>query len=264
MPGTAPSAEPSSRSRPALRALISQPDDLARLSASHHHAVGLVKTEQIPHEQLREFLDQLLTQSPDAWICLPSLDDEPQIQDPNPALGLRGVRRYQAFPEELHDLLIALSTTTARDEPLHLLIPMLTNRTQVAPVVAQIQECLGTRSTKIGAMIQTPAAALQAEEFASLCDFMSIGSTDLAQYVYAADRQTPALNAYAHPSAPPLMELYARVIHAAREASIEVGVCGLAASDPTVGPFLLATGASHLSLPVDELDKRTPGTPSAE
>jgi phosphoenolpyruvate-protein kinase (PTS system EI component) len=238
-----------------LSATVSSTGELERLLAGKYRQVGLVRCELIPDDELAEFLQLLLGQVPDAWILLPDLGgDKASTEDPNPALGLRGVRRYHAYPEELSDFLTVLSATPQSAAPLHLLTPMLTNRTQVGAVEDAIHAQLGDRPVKLGAMIETPAAALQAEEFANICQFLCLGTTDLAQYVYAADRLTPALSAYAHPAAPPLMELYGRTIQAAKQKKIPVGICGMAAADPTVGPFLLATGASHLSVPVDDLD----------
>ncbi len=237
-----------------LAATISSTTELDQLLASQHRQVGLVSSELIPAEGLADFLRLLLEMIPDAWIRLPDLgNNKPSTNDPNPALGLRGVRRYHAYPEELTNFLAALSATPST-APLHLLIPMLTNRTQVTAVEDEVRTQLGDRPVKIGALIETPAAALQAEEYAKICDFLCVGTTDLAQYVYAADRLTPALGAYAHPAAPPLMELYGRIIQAAKQKKIPVGICGMAATDPVVGPFLLATGASQLSVPVDDLD----------
>ncbi|MFV1989253.1 MAG: putative PEP-binding protein [Acidimicrobiales bacterium] len=244
---------PQSDLHPQVSATVSSTAELDRLLTMAPLRVGLVRSELIAPDQLTAFLKKLLSEIPEAWIRLPDLGgDKSSVQDPNPALGLRGIRRYRAYPEELERFMRALGHANSA-LPVHLLIPMLTNRTEVEPVIETVRSYLDGRAFKIGAMIETPAAALQAQEFARLCDFLCIGTTDLAQYVYAADRQTPALNAYAHPAAPPLMELYGRTIQAANDKNISVGVCGMAASDRTVGPFLLAAGASHLSVPVNEL-----------
>jgi multiphosphoryl transfer protein len=101
---------------------------------------------------------------------------------------------------------------------------------------------------EIGVMVETPAAALMAEELAAAADFLSIGTNDLTQYVLAVDRG----NADLAPRYQPLHPAVIRLVRAATAASIRsrtpVAVCGEAASDPRAVPLFVGMGVTELSV----------------
>ena len=88
----------------------------------------------------------------------------------------------------------------------------------------------------IGVMIETPAAALQTELILAEVDFVSIGTNDLAQYAFAADRHSAPLAALNDPWQPALLRMIEMVTSAAARSNKPVGVCGEAAADPLAGP----------------------------
>jgi signal transduction protein with GAF and PtsI domain len=92
----------------------------------------------------------------------------------------------------------------------------------------------------IGVMIETPAAALQAEQILAEVDFVSIGTNDLAQYTFAADRQSAPLASLNNPWQPALLRMIEMVTRAATVSGKPVGVCGEAAADPLLA--LVVTG----------------------
>lgn len=97
-------------------------------------------------------------------------------------------------------------------------------------------------------MVEVPAAALRAAELAAEVDFLSIGTNDLAQYAFAADRQLGAVARLQDPWQPALLDLVACVAAAARAAGIACGVCGEAAADPALAGVLVRLGVTSLSM----------------
>jgi phosphotransferase system enzyme I (PtsI) len=100
----------------------------------------------------------------------------------------------------------------------------------------------------IGVMIETPAAALQSALILAEVDFVSIGTNDLAQYVFAADRHSAALAALNDPWQPALLRVIEMVTSAAARSNKPVGVCGEAAADPLLALILAGLGVSSLSM----------------
>ena len=101
---------------------------------------------------------------------------------------------------------------------------------------------------KTGIMIEVPAAAAMADKLAELCDFFSIGTNDLTQYVMAADRGNPAVAGLCDSLHPAVLRLIARTCQAGAAAGIEVGMCGELAGDARATPLLLGLGLVELSM----------------
>jgi phosphoenolpyruvate-protein phosphotransferase (PTS system enzyme I) len=97
-------------------------------------------------------------------------------------------------------------------------------------------------------MIETPAAVLQAEQILTEVDFVSIGTNDLAQYAFAADRHSAVLASLNDPWQPALLRLIEIVASAAAGSDKPVGVCGEAAADPMLALVLAGLGISSLSM----------------
>ncbi len=179
----------------------------------------------------------------------------PMVKEDNPFLGLRGIRFGLAQREILRTQLRALVRAAAdvADSRLRIMLPMVDVPEEVLEVSAMldsIKETLGHVDVpvELGIMIETPAAVFNAAELASCCDFFSLGTNDLTQYVMAADRGNAAV-AYLYDSVCPAMrsavELTVRAAHAA---GIKVGVCGEAASDPEAAQVLVELGVDSLSV----------------
>ena len=152
--------------------------------------------------------------------------------EPNPALGLRGLRLLLQHPAVLSAQLEAIIAAGDAGD-VRLLVPMVTEPQQLAQIRRQVAgRCV------VGAMIETPAAAVLARELAQEAQFLSVGSNDLAQYTLAADRQRGE-SVPLHPAVLRLVETTAR---AARQAQISCSVCGELASHTLVVPLLAALG----------------------
>lgn len=104
------------------------------------------------------------------------------------------------------------------------------------------------RSIRVGAMIEVPSAALNADEFARYVDFFSIGTNDLVQYTMAADRGNESVAHLYQPTNPAVLKLVRMTVDAAKRAGISVGVCGESAADPIVGVLWAAMGVDMLSM----------------
>lgn len=96
-------------------------------------------------------------------------------------------------------------------------------------------------------MIEVPAAALRADRLAEVCDFFSIGTNDLAQYTFAADRTLGSLAELLDPWQPALLSLVATAARAAAAHGRPAGVCGEAAADPALALVLVGLGITSLS-----------------
>jgi phosphoenolpyruvate-protein phosphotransferase (PTS system enzyme I) len=167
-------------------------------------------------------------------------------EEPNPALGVRGFRTAASRPDVLLDQLKAIEEAAAAESAdVWVMAPMISTVNEVRSF-AQVAHDAGLPI--IGAMIETPAAALQAELILAEVDFVSIGTNDLAQYTFAADRQLASLTPLNDPWQPALLRVIEMVTTAAAPSGKPVGVCGEAAADPLLALVLAGLGMSSLSM----------------
>lgn len=110
------------------------------------------------------------------------------------------------------------------------------------------EEGILTREVPIGIMVETPAAAVLAQELAKEAAFFSVGTNDLTQYTLVVDRQNPGLGAFYDPYHPALLALMAHIARAARENGIWAGVCGELAADPQMQETFIRMGDRSLSM----------------
>jgi phosphocarrier protein FPr/phosphocarrier protein len=175
----------------------------------------------------------------------------PLPAEENPALGLRGVRTALARPDLMRtQLRAALQVQPAGS--VRLLIPMITDLAEILAVrniVDELKAELGIeRFIELGAMIETPAAALTAAGLIREVDFLSIGSNDLTQYTLAMDRGHPQLAGRTDALHPAVLKLIAAAASAGAAAGKMVAVCGGVAADRFAVPILLGLGVRELSV----------------
>ncbi|CAD6542613.1 phosphoenolpyruvate--protein phosphotransferase [Paraburkholderia metrosideri] len=171
--------------------------------------------------------------------------------EPNPALGLRGIRLAQVRPDLLDDQLRGLLAV----QPLgavRILLPMVTDVGELIRIRKRIDELareLGrTQPIEVGVMIEVPSAALLADQLAQHADFLSIGTNDLTQYTLAMDRCQADLAAQADGLHPAVLRLIAATVQGADKHGKWVGVCGALAGDPLAMPLLVGLGVTELSV----------------
>ena len=168
--------------------------------------------------------------------------------EPNPALGLRGVRFLLTHPELVRTQVRAL-VRAAGDRTLRVLVPMVVDPGELARIRDLINATVTDASRiELGVMLETPAAALMARELAAAADFLSIGTNDLAQYVLAVDRENLQVAALHQPLHPAVLRLVRVATEAATRQGKRVCVCGEAAGDARAIGVFLGMGVSELSV----------------
>jgi phosphotransferase system enzyme I (PtsI) len=170
----------------------------------------------------------------------------PREEEPNPALGVRGLRLAHANSSLLDDQLRAIARAGSQAEAdVWVMAPMVATA-QEAHAFAAAARTHGLR--RVGVMIEVPSAALRAEQILGEVDFASIGTNDLAQYTFAADRLAGELAELLDPWQPALLSLIAQSAGAGATGHRPVGVCGEAASDPMLALVLVGLGITSLSM----------------
>lgn len=166
--------------------------------------------------------------------------------EPNPALGVRGYRTSLAHPEVLEDQLAAIAAAAkAEDAEVWVMAPMIATPDEALDFASR---CHGHGLAKVGVMIETPAAAIMANEIFAQVDFVSLGTNDLTQYTMAADRSLGSLATLNDPWQPSVLRLIRGVCDAGTTSAKPVGVCGEAAADPLLAVVLVGLGVSSLSM----------------
>ena len=174
---------------------------------------------------------------------------------PNPALGLRAIRRSLQNKPMFVAQLRAILRASAHGS-VHVMLPMLTNNSELTQSLALIRDCMreldseGTPydpEIKVGGMIEVPAAAISAGVFARHLDFLSIGTNDLIQYTLAIDRVDDQVHYLFDPLHPAVLFLIHHTIQAGRQAGKPVGMCGEMASNPRLTRLLVGLGLREFS-----------------
>ncbi|MEV4562704.1 phosphoenolpyruvate--protein phosphotransferase [Nonomuraea sp. NPDC049419] len=167
----------------------------------------------------------------------------PTPAEQNPALGERGLRLFRRAPEVMDVQLRALASVAVPE--LQVMAPMVATAEEATWFA---RECADKGLLDVGVMIEIPAAALRAADVISQVDFVSVGTNDLSQYAFAADRGLGAVSGLHDPWQPGLLDLVALVAEAASRAGKPCGVCGEAAADAALACVLAGLGASTLSM----------------
>jgi phosphoenolpyruvate-protein phosphotransferase len=175
----------------------------------------------------------------------------PLPHEENPALGMRGVRTALSRPDLLRTQLRAALRVVPFGK-VRLLIPMITDPAEIRAVRTMADEVkhelkLSGR-LELGAMIETPAAAMTAAAICREVDFISIGSNDLTQYTLAMDRGHAQLARRTDALHPAVLKLMAAAAGAAVDAGKLAAVCGGVAADSVAVPVLLGLGVRELSV----------------
>jgi len=166
----------------------------------------------------------------------------------NPMLGERGLRAMRRYPDVFAEQLRGI-VAAAREVPVRVMFPMVTEPDEVVWARSVLADVLAEHpnppSLEVGIMVEVPAAALRADEFAPLVDFASIGTNDLAQYTTAVDRGNGRVAHLSRPSS----AIWALIFMTCQAFGDKpVAVCGDLASDPDLTATLVGLGVSELSV----------------
>jgi phosphotransferase system enzyme I (PtsI) len=181
----------------------------------------------------------------------------PEIADPNPALGLRGIRLLLR-QHELLETQFAAILRAAVAGPVRVMLPMVTAVGEVR-AARDIYERVGRRLRRrgervpeklppLGIMIETPGAALSADALALEADFFAIGTNDLTAYTLAVDRGETEVAELYDPLHPAVLRLVQFATEAALRMRMPVSVCGEMAANPRLTPLLLGLGLRSFSM----------------
>ncbi|MBC7329581.1 phosphoenolpyruvate--protein phosphotransferase [bacterium] len=162
--------------------------------------------------------------------------------EPNPALGLRGIRLLLKRKELLYPQLEAIIEAHEEYPNISIILPMVSFPEEVK----EIKELVG--EIPVGIMVETPACALCLSKMAKFCDFFSIGTNDLLQYTLAVDRAGKDVSELYNPAHPSLWRLIKIAVKEAKRYGKEIGVCGEIAGERTFIPRLIRIGVEHLSV----------------
>ena len=173
----------------------------------------------------------------------------------NPFLGFRAIRMTLSHPEIFRPQLRAILRAAAYGD-VRVMFPMIGSMDQLREAKALLREQeqtlqaegVPTGPVKVGMMVEIPAAAVLAEEFAKEVDFFSIGTKDLTQYTLAVERGNAAVAHLYAPEHPAVLRLIAMTAQAAAERHIPCGMCGEAAGDPKLAPAFVGMGVNELSM----------------
>jgi phosphocarrier protein FPr len=174
----------------------------------------------------------------------------PIPKEDNPFLGERGVRVGLDRPEILRTQLRAILRAAVSGN-VSVMFPMITTLNELRDVKAILAEeaaRLGVPPVPAGIMVEVPAAAVMAAQFAREAEFFSIGTNDLTQYTLAMDRGHPKLAPQVDGLSPAVLKLIAHTVNGARTSGRRVGVCGGIGSDPCAVPILIGLGVDELSV----------------
>ena len=166
--------------------------------------------------------------------------------EPNPALGVRGLRTAARHPAVLDRQLEAIAAAAAAEQAeVWVMAPMVATPDEAEAFVGA---CTSHGLARAGVMVEVPAAALCAGAVLAHARFASLGTNDLTQYAMAADRELADLAALSTPWQPAVLALVAATCHGGTEQDRPVGVCGEAAADPALAPVLVGLGVTSLSM----------------
>jgi len=257
--------------RVGLMANIEKPEDTAEVKSCGADGVGLFRTEYLflqgenlptEEEQYQAYRQTAAALKPQP-VVIRTLDlggDKlmahlPAPHEMNPFLGWRAIRYCLQQPELFRRHLRAILRASAEGN-VRLMFPMISGLDELKEATALVErykEELRNEGVPfdekipLGAMVETPSAAMVAGSLARRLSFLSLGTNDLIQYSLAVDRMNEKIAHLYQPTHPAIIKLIRLTVEAAEAVGIEVGVCGEMGGDPMLAPLLLGLGVNVLS-----------------
>lgn len=256
----------------ALWANIGRPAEARLARDNGAEGIGLFRTEFLfldrsaPPDEDEQFAAYraVITELPNRPIVIRTLDvggDKPLPYLPlppeaNPFLGVRGVRLSMQRPDLFQVQLRALLRAAFYGD-IWIMLPMVTTLADLVWGQEQMREAAAALAAAgiehradppLGIMIETPAAAVLADQFARHAAFFSIGSNDLAQYTLAVDRGHPTLATQYRADDPAVWRMIDLAARAAQQAGIPIGICGELGGEPDAAVALAGLGLNELSM----------------
>ena len=246
-----------------VMANLESPRDLEDFEPGAAEGVGLFRTEflfmarsSFPSEREQsEIYQSVLQRFPGRPVVFRTLDvggDKPlryfkAPAEANPAMGWRGLRVSLRWPDLLLVQLKAV-VQACRAGDAQVMLPMISTLDELRAVRALLERVEGAARLPLGVMIEVPAAALALEDLAGACDFFSVGTNDLVQYLYAVDRDNAWVADLYQPYHPAHLRLLAQIARTSRALGKPASVCGEMAGQAAGALFLVGAGFRRLSV----------------
>lgn len=255
-----------------LYANVERPEDVPFAIREGAEGLGLVRSElllggqpigSVSEVTQMEAYRAVLEEAGDREVTIRTFDITPEEMglpelldvEPRERLGMRGLRLGLARPELLERQLRAL-VRAGQGRRLRIMFPFVTGSEELARALQMLQaqaERIGTAAPPAGAMVEVPAAALDAGRLARHASFLSIGTNDLTQYTLAADRSDVRVQHLYDPKHPAVLKLIRMVARGARRHARRVAVCGEMASDAALLRVLIGLGLREFSMAATSL-----------
>ncbi len=256
----------------ALMSNIELPEEIEQVIKNNSHGIGLFRTEflfmdteKLPteEEQYNIYKKIAETLAPEP-VIIRTIDvggDKLSsilniVHEENPNLGFRGIRisleNIPIFQRQIRAILRANSKGNIK-----IMFPMISGVEEILQVKKIIEECKNELKKKkidfckdieIGAMIEVPSAVITSDALAKECDFLSIGTNDLVQYLLAVDRDNESISSYYKSCHPSVLKAIKQTVDNAHSKGVKVAVCGEMASDIQFIKLLLGLGVDELSV----------------
>lgn len=255
-----------------LRANIEFAEELDNVRKYGAEGIGLLRTESIyirkehfeDQKKQEDFYSDILEKTDPNPVTIRLFDAGGDkffsmgSEENNPFLGWRGIRMLLDERDLLREQLKAILRVAGKyPGRIQILVPMVSVLDEVIEVKEELFNLQGElmkqgvqvdESLKLGIMVEVPSVAIMADKLSKHVDFFSIGSNDLTQYTLAVDRGNELISDLYHQINPAVFELIDSCVQAAREAEIDIAVCGEMASYPKAAACLLGMGITDLSM----------------
>ena len=251
---------------------IGSPADVAKVMENDAEGIGLFRSEflylqsnDFPSEDTQfAAYKQVAENMAGKKVVIRTLDIGADKQcdyfnldhEENPALGYRAIRICLTRPEIFKTQLRALYRAALYGN-ISIMFPMIISVSEVRKIKQICEEVRASlkadgipykEDVELGIMIETPAAALIADDLAQEVDFFSVGTNDLTQYTLAIDRVNRKLDPFLDPHHPAILKLIKMAADSAHKYGKWIGICGELGADPELTRTFLKMGIDELSV----------------